>query len=376
MGLKRLRLRKVLLCSLLAFALIGSTTVFEVAEGSPKRILTVPFVSQGSEPICLPAALTMVLNYWGKEVSLEHLVREVGDYPFIDLKKIRQIVDSYNLSYMWNYGWTVGDIMDYVDEGVPVIVEHWFSEAQRTGHARVVVGYDDANKTIITHDPAVGSFYEIPYERFNFLWANLNGVYVIEQFRHVAFDVSPRDTAISIKVDGRSYAYTDLPITLKWVRGTFHYVEVDREVTVGSGSRRVLDQWNDGYTSVLRLIVVNKSLSYTVNYKEQFYLQVVSEHNNAEGEGWYDRGSMATFSVVPRTSASGLRGVIGVGYVFERWSGDVAATTPVASILMNSPRTVVAYWRTDYTVVYALIVILAAIVLAGSAVILKRTLSH
>ncbi|MEO0252441.1 MAG: hypothetical protein ABIM44_09450, partial [candidate division WOR-3 bacterium] len=73
-----------------------------------------------------------------------------------------------------------------------------------------------------------------------------------------------------------------------------------------------------------------------------FYLTVKSDFGDPKGEGWYNEGETATFSV---NSPIGFL----IQQVFTQWSGDSTATTPTASIVMDGPKTVIAKWKTDYT---------------------------
>jgi len=99
------------------------------------------------------------------------------------------------------------------------------------------------------------------------------------------------------------------------------------------------------------------------NYIPQYYLTVKSEYGEPEGEGWYDAGSIVTFSVKSPV------GFI-IQQVFTGWSGDSTATTTTATILMDGPKTVIANWRTDYTQLYAIITI--AVVIAVATILVKR----
>jgi uncharacterized repeat protein (TIGR02543 family) len=96
-----------------------------------------------------------------------------------------------------------------------------------------------------------------------------------------------------------------------------------------------------------------------------YYLTVVSDYGDPQGEGWYDSGSTATFSV---TSPVGTI----ARHFFTGWGGDSTATTPTVNILMDEPKTVTANWRTDYTYLYALIGGIAGTTVAVLAIILWR----
>ena len=66
----------------------------------------------------------------------------------------------------------------------------------------------------------------------------------------------------------------------------------------------------------------------------QYYLTVVSPYGEPQGEGWYDAGTIAHWSVT-----SPYLGGIGIRYVTSPTSGDV---------LMDSPKTVTVTWTTQY----------------------------
>lgn len=119
-----------------------------------------------------------------------------------------------------------------------------------------------------------------------------------------------------------------------------------------------------------------KNASTTTYYREryrvednfilQYYLTVHSEYGDPDGEGWYDEGTTASFSV---TSPAGFT----IQPVFAVWGEDVSATTPSATVVMDSHKTVVASWRTDYTQLLAIIAVLTTVVaVSAGAVYLKK----
>jgi uncharacterized repeat protein (TIGR02543 family) len=136
---------------------------------------------------------------------------------------------------------------------------------------------------------------------------------------------------------------------------------------IPSKKRYVLTSYklNDRMLNISRTEVGTYQLSLTINqsyvvafhYTPQYYLTVISQYGNPQGEGWYDAGSIATFSV---TSPVGFI----IQQVFTGWSGDSTATTTTATILMDNSKTVIANWRTDYTQLYAIITIAIVIIIA------------
>jgi hypothetical protein len=65
-----------------------------------------------------------------------------------------------------------------------------------------------------------------------------------------------------------------------------------------------------------------------------------------------------------------------LGASFDHWTGDSTATTPEANIVMNSPKSVEAVWKTNNTSVYLLLAIigtLGIIVVVSAMVIAFRS---
>jgi uncharacterized repeat protein (TIGR02543 family) len=105
----------------------------------------------------------------------------------------------------------------------------------------------------------------------------------------------------------------------------------------------------------------------------QHYLTVMSPYGLTSGPGWYDAGSMASFSISATSlPESGLMGMFGVKNIFDGWSGDSTATSPNATIVMDSPKTVTALWRKDYTQFYATTGIFIATILLMAALVIYR----
>ena len=94
----------------------------------------------------------------------------------------------------------------------------------------------------------------------------------------------------------------------------------------------------------------------------------------AYGEGWYDAGNTATIYVSTPANPS-----YGVSFVFNGWQGDLQSNSQSATVLMDKPKTVIASWRTDQTVLnltIALGIIAAFLIAAGIiayAVLNRRT---
>lgn len=133
--------------------------------------------------------------------------------------------------------------------------------------------------------------------------------------------------------------------------GTTTWTGSAEPVITADGTRYIFLNWMvDGtdHTGNPISVIMNSPHTASTDYKTQHYLTVESEYGDPAGEDWYDEGSTATASV---TSPLGTL----IRQVFTGWSGDSIATTSSANILMSSPKTVTANWRTDYLYLYILI---------------------
>jgi hypothetical protein len=92
---------------------------------------------------------------------------------------------------------------------------------------------------------------------------------------------------------------------------------------------------------------MNNPITETASWKTQFYLTVSSVYDTATGAGWYDAGSLASFSVTTPVS-----GGTGTRYVFTGWTGSgtgqYTGSNNPGSVTMNNPITETASWKTQY----------------------------
>jgi len=181
----------------------------------------------------------------------------------------------------------------------------------------------------------------------------------------------PSDYSTHVMVDGASVGsivYGESK-SLEFKVGTFHTLTVDTYVSGPPEVRYYCPSSSSTFSS---------SGSHAFEYRTQYYLTVISKHGETKGSGWYDSGSTALFSVAPSSlEMSGIEGALGGRYVFDRWTGDSAAITAQAKILMDAPKSAEAVWRTDTTSVYLLIVAmictLGIIAIIGAMVMRRRS---
>ena len=142
-------------------------------------------------------------------------------------------------------------------------------------------------------------------------------------------------------------------------------------------SRLVFHGWSVDGQSVQSGITLNLKMdgahSASPIYRQQYYLKVVTDQGVAYGQGWYDEG--ATAQVYASTPISTT---YGVSILFNGWQGDIQSNSKSTSVVMDKPKTVIASWRTDPTILnltIALGIIAAFLAAAGilAYVALSRT---
>jgi hypothetical protein len=139
---------------------------------------------------------------------------------------------------------------------------------------------------------------------------------------------------------------------------------------IGSGddaSRLVFLGWNlDGQTSQSDTsVMINMGAPHavTAEYKQQYYLKVLTDQGSPFGEGWYDAGTTAQIYVSSPVSTA-----YGISIVFNGWQGDLQSGSQSSSVVMDKAKTVIASWRSDTTVrdwTIALGIVAAVLVAAG-----------
>jgi ABC-type bacteriocin/lantibiotic exporter with double-glycine peptidase domain len=130
----------------------------------------VPFYQQ-SESTCGPAALASILDFRGRQESLERITGKIylpelrGTLP-IDMEKYAREAGFKTVSL---HG-SLGELKAHIRKGIPVIclLDLGFS-LYRLPHYVSVIGFDDGNEVFIVHDGSAPNSL-IGYEKFNKKW--------------------------------------------------------------------------------------------------------------------------------------------------------------------------------------------------------------
>ena len=176
----------VVITSILLVSLHGSTAFariisndefldsYDVEVSNSTAYVSVPFYYQSNNYYCGPAALEMVLDYYGEDIPQTEIADVARTYPYVTYTdELRRAAHFSNLSTSLGdemsgnitgysarevgyaafeqHGLTIDDLKVSIDRGEPLIVLMWWTPLKEYGHYRVVVGYNETH--IIMHDP-------------------------------------------------------------------------------------------------------------------------------------------------------------------------------------------------------------------------------
>ena len=147
----------------------------------------VPYHKQNTSYWCGPAALEMVFDYWGEDISQSEIAgvanadSSYGCFTdellraahFSQLsasiqnpslhgytaRKLGYAVSENQWSYGDDYDNRYSDLKSLVKNNYPVLALTWYDSSHESGHFRVVKGFSDTLDTFIVHDP----WYTAPY---------------------------------------------------------------------------------------------------------------------------------------------------------------------------------------------------------------------
>lgn len=122
--------------------------------------------------LCGPAALKMVLAYYGVRKSERELARLSGAVRTrgAEAPGLARAARRLGFKARIKDRATLGDIKKFVDKGIPVIVD-WFSGDD--GHYSVVVGIRES--TIYLQDPELGKVRKMDAKTFLRVWFDFPG---------------------------------------------------------------------------------------------------------------------------------------------------------------------------------------------------------
>jgi hypothetical protein len=153
-----------------------------------------------------------------------------------------------------------------------------------------------------------------------------------------------------------------------------HNLSVPITVPVDNTTRLKFDTWTDGFAVPNRTVKISSSTTYEAVYVTQYRLTIIGQAASAKGQGWYDEGSIALFSVDDAQPMSGTLGLLGGKLRFQGWYEGNRLQTNSSSdmILMDRPHTLTVHWRPEYTMPLIIMVAVLIILISAYLIIHRR----
>ncbi|MEJ2627281.1 MAG: FlgD immunoglobulin-like domain containing protein, partial [bacterium] len=165
---------------------------------------------------------------------------------------------------------------------------------------------------------------------------------IIAQFKkEIQVTVETDPPGLDFRADDHSYT---APHTFTWLESTGHDLDTDSIQSVDNTTRYTFNTWSNQQDKNQLYIVPASPITLTAEFFTQYFLDVTSSYGNPQGEGWYNQDSTAVFQVNETYYSTDK-----IRFAFLSWSGDIEGnTTPVDSLLMDSPKSVTANWQPQY----------------------------
>jgi len=148
--------------------------------------------------------------------------------------------------------------------------------------------------------------------------------------------------------------YDILPAIFLTAPGIAYTVTVPDVIYIGSDTRYVFSDWDDGDVLTTRAMPYGV---HTANFNKEYLLKIYSAYGEAAGDGWYQDGEEVNVFVVAYQELI-------IKHVFNGWTGDFTGQEADITITMDSPKVITAMWSVEYLNLYILLAILA-ILIAG-----------
>ncbi len=126
-----------------------------------------------------------------------------------------------------------------------------------------------------------------------------------------------------------------------WFRSGFTaHISVDEFVAGATGARYVFSGWTGAITSSQRLadVLMETPATVTAEWTTEYRVDVLSDHGNVSGTGWYAAGSIAT--IIAPLSVTDANGT----WNFLNWSGDFTSDRNFTSVVVDGAKVIRANW--------------------------------
>jgi tetratricopeptide (TPR) repeat protein len=134
---------------------------------------------------CGPATITMAMSHFGRpeqQAQAAPFLKPNADDKNVSPNELVDYVRSIGMQADYRVGGDLDRLKLLLTNGVPVVVETWFTPAPNDGmgHYRLLVGYDDTPGRFVAYDSyePPGTNVSIPYGAFDADWRVFNRTYI------------------------------------------------------------------------------------------------------------------------------------------------------------------------------------------------------
>jgi uncharacterized protein YvpB len=164
------------------------------APPPPQAMLTSPPYEKQTPNNCGPAALSMMLHYFGwtgDQTTISDVIKPVNGDRNVNPEEMAYWVHNFAgwLRMTYRVGGDLETIKRLIAAGYPVIIEGttslnpedtgWPDDDLWAAHYLLLTGYDDTTQTFTAQDPYRGPDKKIPYEQIESEWKPFNYVYMV-----------------------------------------------------------------------------------------------------------------------------------------------------------------------------------------------------
>jgi len=152
----------------------------------------------------------------------------------------------------------------------------------------------------------------------------------------------PSGFAIALIVDGQPQGFLkgSEVLTLRFPSQGAHTFQVANQTFTANATRYAVAEYRALFSS---------NGVFKPKVRVQYLLSLESSLGSIEGEGWYEAGSYANFTVSPLQTSVGFGNLVGVSFIFDHWVDEHGNKLPSGVLLMDSPRSLRAQWRATVT---------------------------
>lgn len=173
----------------------------EAAAGQEEAAIEVDLIEPGNDALlanpkhvyqtfnnCGPATLSMILSWYGVDVSQAELGRKMrpfqnpqgdNDDKTIFTAEFVSWAKKYGLEAIGRVNGDIELLKKFTANGIPVVVKTWLSPGEDIGHFRLVRGFDEGRGVIVQDDSYQGPNRKITDYDFLSLWQPFNYHYII-----------------------------------------------------------------------------------------------------------------------------------------------------------------------------------------------------